>query len=135
MKVLIDTHVAAWFLWAPERLPDKVRRLLGNKTDEGYKVGVASISLFELVYLVEKRRLESVVLERVLDAISQPDGPFEEVPLIAEMASSLQDIPAVTVPDMPDRIIAATARYRGVPLVSKNARIRQLNPSILQVIW
>ncbi len=135
MKVLIDTHIAVWFLWAPERLSDKVRRLLSEETDAGRKLGLAAISVFELVYLVEKRRLESVVLECVLDAIGQPDGPFEQVPLIAAMAVSLQDISAVTVPDMPDRIFAAAARYQGVPLVSKDARIRRLDPSVLQVIW
>jgi PIN domain nuclease of toxin-antitoxin system len=135
MNLLIDTHVALWFLCAPERLSEKIRSLLDRETAAGRKVGLSAVSVIELVNLVDKRQLEVEVLEQVLDALDRSDGPFEPVPLTAEMAVSLLAIPEVTVPNMTDRIIAATARHHGVPLVSKDERIRQLDPSIVQVIW
>ena len=40
------------------------------------------------------------------------------------VAAALANIPRDRVPDMPDRIIAATALYLGVPLVTRDAMIR-----------
>lgn len=41
-------------------------------------------------------------------------------------------VPRADVPDMPDRIVAATAVYFGVPVISRDARIRASN---VQTIW
>jgi predicted nucleic acid-binding protein len=48
--------------------------------------------------------------------------------IVEKMAS----IPRSQVPDMPDRIIAATALQLMVPVVSRDAKIRALN---LETIW
>jgi len=45
----------------------------------------------------------------------------------------MQKIPRETVPKMCDRIIAATALYLGLPLVTKDHRIRNLD--VIQTIW
>ncbi|MEK7833969.1 MAG: PIN domain-containing protein [Acidobacteriota bacterium] len=42
------------------------------------------------------------------------------------VADSLSQIPRTTVPDMPDRIIAATALTLGLPLVTCDHKIRAL---------
>ncbi len=44
----------------------------------------------------------------------------------------MRHVPRSEVPDMPDRIIAATALYLKVPLISRDARIRAAN---LDTIW
>jgi len=49
------------------------------------------------------------------------------------VASSLAKIPRLTVPELPDRIIAATALYLNLPLVTKDYKIRSL--SVIQTIW
>jgi predicted nucleic acid-binding protein len=36
------------------------------------------------------------------------------------------------VPDMPDRVVAATALYLGVPVISRDGKIRASN---VQTIW
>ncbi len=41
-------------------------------------------------------------------------------------------IPRDQVPDMPDRIIAATAAHLGVPLISRDGKIRA---SSVTTIW
>jgi predicted nucleic acid-binding protein len=41
-------------------------------------------------------------------------------------------IPRADVPDMPDRLIAATATSLGVPLISRDGRIRA---SAVHTIW
>ncbi len=44
----------------------------------------------------------------------------------------MKTIPRTVVPDMPDRIVAATGVYFGVPVFSRDGRIRA---SIVQTIW
>jgi predicted nucleic acid-binding protein len=48
----------------------------------------------------------------------------EIVPIDARVAHGLERIPRADVPDMPDRIIAATAVSLGVPLVTRDGKIR-----------
>ena len=44
----------------------------------------------------------------------------------------MRQIPRAEVPDMPDRLVAATAVHFGVPVISRDARIRSAN---LQTNW
>ncbi len=44
----------------------------------------------------------------------------------------MRQVPRVEIPDMPDRIVAATALYLGVPVISRDSRIRASN---VQTVW
>lgn len=44
----------------------------------------------------------------------------------------MRQVPLASVPDMPDRMIAATAVYFHVPIVSRDRRILSAN---LKTIW
>ena len=57
---------------------------------------------------------------------------IEVVSLTRGIAECLPHIPRAVVPDMPDRIIAATALHLGVPLVSRD---RKIQASPIQTIW
>lgn len=48
------------------------------------------------------------------------------------IAATLGQVARADVPDMPDRIIAATARYLDVPVISRDGRIRG---SGISTIW
>jgi PIN domain nuclease of toxin-antitoxin system len=50
----------------------------------------------------------------------------------AEIIEALIDVPRSDIPDMPDRIVAATAVYFGVPTISRDGRIRV---SKVQTVW
>jgi predicted nucleic acid-binding protein len=52
--------------------------------------------------------------------------------LTPEVAEAVAEVPRSAVPDMPDRIIAATALHLGLPLVSRD-RLIQL--SGIETIW
>ncbi len=44
----------------------------------------------------------------------------------------MKQVPRADVPDMPDRIVAAMAVYIGVPVISRDGKIRASN---VQTIW
>jgi predicted nucleic acid-binding protein len=67
-----------------------------------------------------------------VDALSQVDGPYELAPLDAGAAAAVEPIDRNLVPDMPDRIIAATALSLRTVLISRDRKIRS---SQIHTIW
>ena len=56
--------------------------------------------------------------------MADPETGLMVVPLDARIAATLASVPRNAVPDLPDRIIAATALHLGIPLVTRDGRIR-----------
>jgi PIN domain nuclease of toxin-antitoxin system len=70
----------------------------------------------------------------VLSVISlhDPNHVLQEAPVTSEIIDAMREVPRVDIPDMPDRIVAATAVYFGVPAISRDGRIRTSN---VQTVW
>ena len=130
--LIVDTHAAVWYLSDSVRLSSVALEALERTSASGDPIFLASISLVEIIYLVEKERLPEAALERLEAALADPGTPFDIVPLHADIARLLRQIPRDQVPDMPDRIIAGTALWLGVPLVTRD---RKIQASALSSIW
>jgi PIN domain nuclease of toxin-antitoxin system len=98
----------------------------------GHDVVLSPISLAEIVYLVEKGRLPASAYAELREALNDPDFVLREAPLTGEVVETMRQVPRVDIPDMPDRIVAATALYFGVPVISRDGRIHASN---VQTIW
>jgi predicted nucleic acid-binding protein len=98
----------------------------------GDPVLVPAICLVEFVYLVEKGRIPRSDWEALGGALKHEDSGFRVVPLDEAIARSVERVPRDQVPDMPDRIIAATALFLGLPLVTRDG---QIHATGLEVIW
>jgi len=105
-----DTHTALWHLFGDSKLSNTAASFISEAATARQKIAISSITLAELVYLVEKNRL----------------------PLSAEIVHSMRQVPRAEVPDMPDRMIAATAVYFKVPVLSRDKRILSAN---LETVW
>ncbi|MDJ1174113.1 PIN domain-containing protein [Roseofilum capinflatum] len=55
-----------------------------------------------------------------------------EVPFNRDIAQTMQSLDRTQVPDLRDRIIAATAVYHNVPLISRD---RKIQLSTINTIW
>jgi predicted nucleic acid-binding protein len=107
-------------------------KALDEASAAGDSILIPSIVLVELTYLIEKGRLLVDARKRLAEALSRVDGPYELAPLDAGVADSVELIDRNLVPDMPDRIIAATALCLGAALISRDRKIRS---SQIHTIW
>ena len=133
MSVVADTHTIIWYLRSPEKLSTNALTSLDNTLNNGESIFISAISLVEINYLVEKNRIPSSSLEQLLQLIDDPLVKLVVVPLDTSVAKAFTQIPREIVPEMGDRIIAATSLYLGLPLVTKDHKIRNL--SNIQTIW
>jgi len=132
-EYVTDTHVLHWHLTGARRLSPTVQQLLAEADAGLHRIFVPSIILVEMIYLVEKGRLDAGLIQQVLSLLKTADGSFAATPLDADTAQALLSVPRTAVPDMPDRIIVATAHQLGLPLISRDIKIREAG--VVPVIW
>jgi PIN domain nuclease of toxin-antitoxin system len=131
-SAVIDTHTAIWYLSADARLSDRAKRFIDEAGSRGMPVQISSISLVEVIYLCEKGRIPSDSLTRLEEALRLRDGALCVADLTMAVALAVGRVIRDEVPDMPDRIIAATALHFGVPVISRD---RKIQTSAVETIW
>ena len=131
-SVVVDTHTILWFLAADPRLSLVARQAMENAAGGGDPILLPTICIVEATYLVEKNRIPSQDLAQLVQLVGSPSSAVQPVLLTVEIAVALREISRKSVPDMPDRIIAATALALGLPLVTRDGKIRA---SGIETIW
>jgi PIN domain nuclease of toxin-antitoxin system len=129
---IADTHTAIWYLFSDERLGPAASAFIDATISAGDHVGLSAISLAEMVYLIEKERIRATALDDILAAIRDPRNVLQQVALDDRIAVSMRNIARQDIPDLPDRVIAATALLYSVPVLSRDRRIRA---ATIQTIW
>ena len=104
-----------------------------STVNNGCFIYLSAISIIEIIYLFEKNKISEVALSQLFQFLADPDIRLKVVPINLSVGKCLTKIPRLIVPEMGDRIITATALYLGLPLVTKDNKIREL--SIIQTIW
>lgn len=130
-SLVLDTHSAIWYLERSSRLSVPAKMAIQTAIAAGDPVFVSSVTVVELIYLVEKGRFPTTLLDQLLDLFRLPTSGFRVAPLDLTAAAALRGV-APTIRDMPDRMIAATAVALGMMLVSCD---RQIQASGIPVIW
>ena len=132
IRAIADTHAVIWYLYDDPRLSPSARTAFEEASAEGELIGFSSITLIEIVYLVEKGRIKAKTLERLFDVLETRETGLVEIPVDRSVAKAMQGVLWSQVPDMPDRIIAATALAQGMPIISRDAKIRVVG---IPTIW
>jgi PIN domain nuclease of toxin-antitoxin system len=127
-----DTHTALWYLYDDVHLSAAAGNFIEAAAAVGDRIVVSSISLAEIIYLIEKSRLPPNAYADLKAALDDPEHVLKEAPFTGDIVDAMRQITRADVPDMPDRIIAATAVYFGAPVISRDSRIRTAN---LRTIW
>ncbi|MBW4560951.1 MAG: type II toxin-antitoxin system VapC family toxin [Mojavia pulchra JT2-VF2] len=132
-SVVADTHALIWYIFDVNRLSQTALTALEQAVNAGNPIYISAITIIEISYLVERGRIAEEVLTRILNALDDPNVGIVLVPLDRNISGGIRQIDRATVPDMPDRIIAATAFSLGIPLVTRDLRIQALTTIV--TIW
>lgn len=62
ITAIADTHAAIWYLFSDPQLGSAASAFIDAAIANGDHIGVSAISLAEMVYLIEKRRIPSSAL-------------------------------------------------------------------------
>lgn len=124
-----DTHALLWHLQQRtvsrgERqgrgLSARARRIFGAADAGRETVLIPTIVLVELVYLSERGIIPGLLVDGLLADLGRGAENYQVAPLDLEVVNRLRDVSARFVPEMPDRIIAATAKATRSRLLSRD---------------
>lgn len=119
---VLDTHAWIWWINHDARLPASVIEHL-DTLPAGRRPRVCDISLWEVAMLVERGRLVlSVPLSEWLEAAAHPRS-VEVVPVTPAIAAEVAALPTAFHRDPADRLIVATCRVLGAPLLTHDRLI------------
>lgn len=123
--IVLDSHVWLWWVAEPQRLSQRAREAI----DRTERLGVATISCWEVAMLAEAGRIE---LDRAIEAwIEQAlaDPRTQSLPLTSAVAVRAALLGREEFDGDPaDRIIYATARDAGASLITRDRALRAFDP-------
>lgn len=132
IAAIADTHAVIWYLAKDARLSSAAKSTFEVAVKLGDLVGISSITLVEMVYLIEKGRIPPERFTQLANILDNQGSVLVEIPVDLKIARALARVDVVQIPDMPDRIVAATALQLNVPVISRDAKIQA---SGLTTIW
>lgn len=132
--IVLDTHALVWWVNGTKELSKKAKQVIEHEyAREKGSILICTITAWEIAMLVKKNRLQlNRDVKTWLDTVAKiPTVQF--VPVDLAIAVTSADLPEPFHKDPADRMIVATARHLGSPLVSGDERIRQY-PHV-KTIW
>lgn|SRR5215210_3263321 len=127
-----DTHALIWYLEDDPRLgPDA--GLLYDACDRGQiTIYIPTMCLVEIVFLQEKGRIAADLKTKLDVELGGAATGLRLADLTDKVVEAMALIPRIEIPEMPDRIIAATAMHLNLPLISRDHKIRS---SRVTTVW
>ena len=128
MEITLDTHTFIWYLDKSlnNKLSQKALKII-KEAEDSYTVYLPIIVLMEVLYLIEKGRV-NVSFHKLLLNLEKSIN-YEIVPFDTRLLKIAETIKGLEVHD---RLILATAILTGSPLVSND---REIHAKGIKVIW
>ncbi len=131
MKIICDTHVLLFWADAKDRLSNNINRILETGIEDR-TIACCTISLWEIAMLCARGRLQpkappAQYMHDIIKAMY-----LKVLPITPEIAVISQS-ELFSHKDPADRIIAATAIYYKIPLITADKKLAAIET--LDVIW
>jgi predicted nucleic acid-binding protein len=105
------------------RLSRPVQRIFTSAEEGRAQILVPSIVLVETIFLLQRQKVKESVLNNLMELTELPDANFFVTPLDLAVVHALQSFGPAAVPELSDRIIAATALALRLPLLTTDGSI------------
>ena len=128
-----DTHPLIWAFSNDPQLSPTARVAFAEADTGQATIIIPPIVAVEMIYLTEKGRIPPPLVDDLLSKVTQPGLSYRLGELNALSIVALRQIPRQLIPEMPDRIIAATAKALGAGLITRNGAITA--SGVVAVIW
>jgi len=132
-RYVTDTQALIWYMMESRKLSSKAARAFRHAERGAVQILVPSIVLVETAFIFARSRIPRDILDRVLALTDVDDANLCVVPLDLAVAHAARDSGPAAVPELADRIIAATARALNLPLLTSDPTIASTD--LVQVVW
>ena len=113
-----DTQALVKFMMGRKVINDACHQAFLDADQGKNVIIIPAIVVMEMMYLFEKSRI-GVDLLQAEDLMQSANYQFEPLSLeVLKVASEINDIP-----ELHDRLIAATAKYLGIPIITNDPEI------------
>ena len=131
--ILLDTHAMIWWCNGDSQLSPTAAKTISEAVSAGQDICISAISAWELGMLVKKNRLAlNRPVEDWINTVSAIDQ-VRFIPITPDIAVASTQLPGDFHKDPADRMIVATARNLGCPVVSADKQI--INYDHVETIW
>jgi PIN domain nuclease of toxin-antitoxin system len=128
-----DTHPLIWALSGDPQLSAPAQAAFAEADAGEAIIIIPPIVAVEMIYLSEKGRISAQLVDDLLAKVSQPGRSYRLSELDTSVITAVRQIPRHLIPEMPDRIIAATAKALGCALLTRDGDITA--SGLVSVIW
>ena len=130
--IALDTHIILWDALAPNKLSPKARQAISD-ANQNDGLLISDISLWEIAMLIQKGRLHVATdVQSFLNLLLQANQ-IHVAPISPEIATISVQLPPSINKDPADRLIAAMAIAKKVPLITADRNLQ--NSTELDTIW
>jgi len=128
MEYLADTVTIIRHFSGAGRIGRQAKSILEGVENGEHHMFLSTISLVEILYLSEKKRI-TINLGESLEMMDESTN-YSIVDLTPDIVKFAENI---VFPDIFDRLIISTAQYLGAPLLTSDRAIR--NRNLVETIW
>lgn len=128
MEYLLDTVAIIRYLSKSGYIPLKIKEIFSDANNGRCTLVISSISLMELLYLSDKKRI-NLQFESTLEKIIQ-SNIYRIVNLSPEILLTATN---VNFKELHDRMILATAKHLDIPVISSDSKFKDMKD--IQVLW
>lgn len=130
--IVLDTHALVWWVTGDPALSKNAQAAIEQELTDG-EIIISSISAWEIALLVQRAKLVLAIDVTRWLAVVATIASVRFMPVDNDIALQSVDLPGQFHKDPADRIIVATARQLGAPLVTKDEKI--LTYPHVKTIW
>jgi len=128
MEYLADTVTVIRHFSRIGKIGKRAHEILNNVKQGVHHIHISVVSIVEIMYLSHKKRIDISLSETIQIINNSVNYSIVDLtPQIVVMAEHIK------IPDLHDRLIIATAKHLGIPMLTSDKKIQRMH--VVETIW